>query len=554
MPIFLEPLVLSSSSWVEFILEMTLKAVLVLGIAFVILLVGKRFSFATRHLILTFAVVSLLLLPLVSHILPAWNLSFLPSVLPQEIQPANSPPPAQVESITSPSHFGPIPYSSSNIIRRTRSDSIPWPTWIFIVWIAGASVVSIRLIAGSIGTRLLIHHATPVKNHSLHDLLTTHAKKLSIKRKIRLLQTPRALVPLTCGFFRPSILLPKGAGDWPEKRKEIVLLHELAHIKRGDFLLSFLTRMASILYWFNPLIWIAIKRLAIEREHASDDCVLAAGTKASEYASHLLEIAKKASSQTWFSPAGITIAKKSNLEARIMSILNKSRPIGQMKLSTILLTGFLALSLIIPLASVHTWAQNEKPQEKEQEKPEKAKEIMDKEEIKKVLREFFECIEKLDFSKALTFFADEPEIEITDDAPLIIVKSGKKVDDKNIVLYNVDDLKRIQIKSDIKTIAKDTAAVRVDGRIAVIGTDKGDVKRIFFDKEDGHTLILNLEDGKWKICADALHLNFIKDDIDKESKKVGLCFTDDGVTYIIMRISPHITVLKKGKKIEKKKI
>jgi hypothetical protein len=65
---------------------------------------------------------------------------------------------------------------------------------------------------------------------------------------------------------------------------------------------------------------------------------------------------------------------------------------------------------------------------------------------------------------------------------------------------------------------------------------------------------LNLEDGKWKICADALHLNFIKDDIDKESKKVGLCFTDDGVTYIIMRISPHITVLKKGKKIEKKKI
>jgi hypothetical protein len=102
---------------------------------------------------------------------------------------------------------------------------------------------------------------------------------------------------------------------------------------------------------------------------------------------------------------------------------------------------------------------------------------MDKEEIKKVLREFFECIEKLDFSKALTFFADEPEIEITDDAPLIIVKSGKKVDDKNIVLYNVDDLKRIQIKSDIKTIAKDTAAVRVDGRIAVIGTDKGDVTK-----------------------------------------------------------------------------
>lgn len=554
MPTFLEFLILSSNSWVVLILEMTLKAVLVLGIAFVILLIGKRFSFATRHLILTFAIVSLLLLPLVSHILPAWNLSFLPSVLPQEVQPANSPPPAQLEPITSPSHLEPIPYSLSNPIRETHSDSIPWPAWIFIVWIAGASVVSIRLIAGSIGTRLLIHHASPVKNYSLRDLLATHAEKLGIKRKIRLLQTPRALVPLTCGFFRPSILLPKGAFDWPEQRKDIVLLHELAHIKRGDFLLSFLTRMASILYWFNPLVWLAIKRLAIEREHASDDCVLAAGTKASEYASHLLEIAKKASSQKWFSPAGITIAKKSNLEARIMSILNNTRPTGQMKLSTILLTGFLALSLILPLASVHTWAQNEKSQEKEQEKAEETTDIIDKEEIKKALREFFKCIEKLDFSKALTFFADEPEIEITDDAPLIIVKSGKKADDKNIVIYNVGDLKKIQIKSDIKTIAKDTAAVRVDGRIAVVGTDKGDVKRIFFNKEDGHTLVLNHKDGKWKLCADALHLNFVKDDIDKESKKVGLCFTDDGVTYIIIRISPSITVVKKEKKKEEKKI
>jgi beta-lactamase regulating signal transducer with metallopeptidase domain len=554
MPAFIEFLVPSSSSWVEFILEMTFKAILVLGVAFIILLIGKRFSFATRHLILSFAIISLLILPLISHILPTWNLALLPSVLTQEIQPANSALPAQLEPITSPSHFGLIPYSSSDPIRRTPSDSIHWPAWIFIVWIIGASGVSMRLIAGSIGTRLLIHQASPVKNHFLRELLATHAEKLSIKRKIRLLQTPRALIPLTCGFFRPSILLPKGAMDWSEQRKEVVLLHELAHIKRGDFLLSFLTRMASILYWFNPMVWIAVKQLAIEREHASDDCVLAAGTKASEYATHLLEIAKKASSQKWFSPAGITIAKKSNLEARIMSILNNTRPTGQIKLSTVLLIAFLALSLIIPLASVHTWAQNEKSQEKEQEKTEESTDIIDKEEIKKALREFFECIEKLDFSKALTFFANEPEIDITDDAPLIIVKSGKKADDKNIVIYNVDDLKKIQIKSDIKTIAKDTAVVRVDGRIAIIGTDKGDVKRIFFNKEKGHTLILNHKDGKWKLCADALHLNFVKDDIDKESKKVGLCLTDDGVTYIIMRVSPSITVVKKEKKKEEKKI
>lgn len=399
----------------------------------------------------------------------------------------------------------------------------------------------------------MISDAFPANDPSLSDMLVKHSVKLGIKRKVRLFQTPKAAVPLTCGWLHPSILLPSGASDWDEKRKEIVLLHELAHIKRGDFFLFFLTRMASILYWFNPLVWIAIKQLAVEREHASDDCVLAAGTKASEYASHLLDIARKASSLRWFSPAGITIAKKSNLEARIMSILNNTRPTGRIKLSTIFLTGFFALSLLLPIASVHTWAKNDISQEKEQEKTKERADITDKEEIKKALKEFFAYIEKLDFSEALTFFADDPEIEITEDAPIVIVKSGKKKGDKNIQIYTVDDLKKIQIKTKINTIVKDYATVKINGNIAVIGTDKADVKHIFLKKDDGHTFVLNHKDGKWKLCADAIHLNFTKDNVDKESKRVGLCITEDGVTYTIIHVSPNITIVKQEKKKEGKK-
>ena len=543
---------MTGSTWIEFFLELTLKTVLVLGIAFFILLIGKRFSFATRHLILTFAVVSLLLLPFVSHMLPAWNISILPSVLPQENQPEGVTLTAQLAPPSSLSPNGLIPDTRSGPIGTAHPAPVHWPVWIFIGWVVGASFVSVRLIAGLIGSRLLIAAASPVNDPSLNDKLAEHSAKLGIKRQVRLFETPKAAVPLTCGWLCPLILLPSGASGWNQKRKEIVLLHELAHIKRGDFFLFFLTRMASILYWFNTLVWIAISRLAIEREHASDDCVLAAGTKASEYASHLLDIAKRASSLSWFSPAAITIAKKSNLEARIMSILNNTRPKGRIKLSTVFLTGILALSLLFPIASVHTWAKNETAQEKEQEKTKESADIPDKEEIKKALKEFFACIERLDFSKALTFFAADPEIEITDDVPIVIVKSGKMKGDKNIRIYTVDDLKKVQIKTKINTIAKDYATVKINGNIAVIGTDKADVKHIFLKKDDGHTFILNKKDGKWKLCTDALHLNFVKDDVDKESKKVALCFTEDGVTYTIIRVSPSVTIVQQEKKKEDK--
>ncbi len=542
-----------NSVWTELILELALKTVLVLGLAFLILLVGKRISFATRHLILTFAIASLIFLPLISHLLPAWNLSLFPSFWPQETQPANHVQAGQLDPAIKVTNIQLISDSPSYPIETSRPNPIDWPAWIFIGWLLGATIVSMRLIAGSIGIRLLIYRANRVKDPAFLILLRTHSKKFGVKRKVLLLQTPKAAVPLTCGWLHPAILLPTGASDWTEKRKTIVLLHELAHIKRGDFLFTFVTRMASILYWFNPMVWIAIRQLAIEREHASDDCVLAAGTKASEYAGHLLDIARKASSLRWFSPAGITIAKKSNLEARIMSILNNKKASGQIKLSTILLMGCLTLSLILPIASVHSWAQDEKQQEKQQEKTDESIEIPDKEEIKKALKQFFECIEKLDFSKALTFFADDPEIEISVDTPLVIIKSDKKSGDKNIQIYKVHDLKKIQVKTNIKTIAKNYATVKIDGKIAIIGTDKADVKHILLKKEDDHTLVLKNKDGKWKLCADALQLNFVKDDIDKESKKVALCFTDEGVTYTIIRVCPSITVVKKEKKKEEKK-
>jgi hypothetical protein len=93
-------------------------------------------------------------------------------------------------------------------------------------------------------------------------------------------------------MFRPAVLMPTGAADWPAGRQRVVLLHELAHVRRRDCQVQLVAHLALALHWFNPLAWWAVRRLRIEREHACDDHVLRSGARASDYADHLLQIAR----------------------------------------------------------------------------------------------------------------------------------------------------------------------------------------------------------------------------------------------------------------------
>ena len=108
----------------------------------------------------------------------------------------------------------------------------------------------------------------------------------------RLILGPAGSMPMVWGILRPRLLLPADAADWAPERLRAVLLHELSHLLRQDPAALLLAQVAQALHWFNPLAWSALHRLRTEQEHACDDAVLRHGIRASDYAQHLLDLAR----------------------------------------------------------------------------------------------------------------------------------------------------------------------------------------------------------------------------------------------------------------------
>jgi len=125
------------------------------------------------------------------------------------------------------------------------------------------------------------------------------------------------------------VIMPTDADGWSESRLRIVLLHELAHVKRRDCLTHMLGQAACAFHWFNPLAWLAVKRARTERERACDDLVLARGTRGSDYADQLLEMARVLRGDRFpalLGGASLAMAHRSQLEGRLIAILDPRVP------------------------------------------------------------------------------------------------------------------------------------------------------------------------------------------------------------------------------------
>src|SRR5205085_11592476 len=149
----------------------------------------------------------------------------------------------------------------------------------------------------------------------------------------------------------PRVTLPPAAADWPPTRCAAVLHHELAHVKRLDALTQLVAQAALALHWFNPLAWMAVRQMRLEREKACDDFVLAAGAKPSDYAHDLLEIVTQLGSRREYAVA-LAMARKSQFEGRLLAVLDPRRNRAGLSRAAVLGTAVLAVALLLPLAAL----------------------------------------------------------------------------------------------------------------------------------------------------------------------------------------------------------
>ena len=321
--------------------ESAIKGSLIVLIGLAIMPLLRNRAAALRHWVLAAALVCAAAAPLVSLTVPSWQLpaSWTSTARSGVMWVTTTPVGAPVARAASPSHDP----GSDNSFRVT--------TFLFRAWIAGVVTSAVILLVGLARLRHLASHAVRIRDGVWAERALEISREYGLRQPL-LLQAPHSTLLVTWGVRQPRILLPAGARAWSEDRIRLVLSHELAHSRRGDWLVTLGAGLLCAVYWFNPIMWIAGRRLRQESEQACDDVVLNRGVEGAEYAAHLVDIVRelRQAHRSWV-PA-LSIARASTLERRVRAMLDtrtNRRPITRMGGAATLL----ALALVtIPVTSV----------------------------------------------------------------------------------------------------------------------------------------------------------------------------------------------------------
>jgi|GEM_PF-3796700 len=321
------------------------RAMLPLLLAALIVPLMRRASAARRHLVWSIALSASLLLPVLSICLPSWHAfpawhsqragadtSFaLPSISDVQVIETLKEPVDTIATVSAP-----MPVTRRN-----------WPGFIVVIWILAAALMIVRVLMAMFSLRRLEWKSQIVRDDFWGGILGDLCARIPVGRRVRLLSSSGKPMPMTWGILRPRVLLPAEAEEWSMQRRQVVLAHELCHVRRWDAATQLAGELALALYWFNPLAWLAVRRLAVERERACDDMVLLLGTRASDYAEELFAVATGFAGPAFSGAAGIAMARSSKLQRRMLAILDSTRDRRAATTRALIAAG-LALAVILP--------------------------------------------------------------------------------------------------------------------------------------------------------------------------------------------------------------
>jgi len=183
--------------------------------------------------------------------------------------------------------FEPLPLFESKTHRALKG-LLPW---VVAVWLFGVLALSTRLVGGFIQTRRLRRKETQKVSDRRQQSLANLARRLRVSKPVLLLESSLVQVPMAIGWLRPVILIPVSAlaGLTPEQM-EAILAHELAHIRRHDYLINLLQTVIETLLFYHPAVWWVSRQIRNERENCCDDMAVAACGDALVYARALTKV------------------------------------------------------------------------------------------------------------------------------------------------------------------------------------------------------------------------------------------------------------------------
>jgi HEAT repeat protein/beta-lactamase regulating signal transducer with metallopeptidase domain len=334
---------------VPFIIGVLTKGSLLILVAVGLTRLLARAPAAARHLVWSLSVAGLLLLP-AATVIP-WRLESTALAAARDafsLTPQFTPPAGASEHSSADARHVPSSGTTESASPSVRMDAaalaseprgparaespIPSPesrrqsltsdpaAILILAWVAGMMWMFGRLGVGVVHVRRMVGQAVPATGAAWQALVESAGDALGTRAAPRIVISSRAAMPFTYGLVRPIIVLPASAEDWTDDRRRSVLLHELAHVRRRDLLTNAIVQLACAVYWFHPLVRLAGRRVRIEAERACDALVVAAGTRASDYAGDLLEIARTMRSGATAAVA-LAMARRSDFEGRLLAIL-----------------------------------------------------------------------------------------------------------------------------------------------------------------------------------------------------------------------------------------
>jgi HEAT repeat protein/beta-lactamase regulating signal transducer with metallopeptidase domain len=346
-------------------------AVLTKGTVLVLLAIGltrllTRAPAAARHLVWSLSIAGMLLLPIMAW--SPWQLELPMLATARDALVGTSLAP----SVDNSANVAAVPEAADNVLgsaappttnagapNLTSLETVPPTTplvqrlmqpstMLVALWLTGVVWMFGRLLIGIASVRAMVKHGVPAEGGGWDELIDESRATIGGGAVAGVLISTRAAMPFTYGLFRPLIVLPASAEDWSADRCRSVLLHELAHVRRRDLLTNAIVQLACVIYWFHPLVWLAARRVRIEAERSCDALVVSTGTRASDYAGDLLEIARTMRSSATGTVA-LAMARRSDFEGRLLAIL---APNAGRNMLTAARAAVIALTFVAPAIAV----------------------------------------------------------------------------------------------------------------------------------------------------------------------------------------------------------